>query len=338
MQTQPVASDVSPADLVRQLWTTIRAGLPFLIRLTGVFTAVGLGVALLSGEEFESESRLMPELQAKAAARSQQFGALAELAGIDLGTSLAVEAVRPDLYPDVLSSTPFLLYACNQPVIDSHRKRYVLQDFLLEKEGKTSPSSRIMPSASQPVVQLNKDQEKVLENIKDRLTALLDKKTGIIYIKTTMPDPAVAAQFTQLAVNYLQAYVSSYRTGKVRKSEQFLARRVREAQTRYQQAELAWSRYADQNRFVVTKVADIEGRRLEADYMASQVLYNDLNRQLEQIRLRVQEETPVFQILEPPRVPVKRSAPKRTLLVLGSALLGGIAGVSWLLLRKVFIA
>ncbi len=338
MQTQiPEPEPSSPAELVRQLWTTIRAGLPFLIRLVGVFIVIGLSVAFLSGEEFESESRLMPELQAKAAARSQQFGALAELAGIDLGSSLTVEAVRPDLYPDVLSSTPFLLFACNQPVTDRNRKRYLLQDFLLEKEGKLTPANRILPTMNRPLVQFNKEQENLLKDIKERLTASLDKKSGIIYVKTTMPDPAIAAQFTQLAVTYLQTYVSNYRTGKVRQSERFLARQVREAKARYQQAELAWSMHADQNRFVVTKVADINSRRLEADYIASQTLYNDLNRQLEQTRLRVQEETPIFQVLEPPRVPVKRSSPRRTLLVLGAALLGGIVGISWLLVRKIFV-
>ena len=48
---------------------------------------------------------------------------------------------------------------------------------------------------------------------------------------------------------------------------------------------------------------------------------------LEEARIKLQEETPVVNILEPAAVPDRRSEPKRTQLMIIYTLLGGIVGV-----------
>ena len=46
-------------------------------------------------------------------------------------------------------------------------------------------------------------------------------------------------------------------------------------------------------------------------------VYNTLAQKLEQDKLRVQEETPVYTVIEPATVPLKASSPKKALILVG---------------------
>ena len=50
--------------------------------------------------------------------------------------------------------------------------------------------------------------------------------------------------------------------------------------------------------------------------------------QLEQAKIKVKEETPVFTVLEPVKVPVNKSRPKKLFVVLGSLFIGVIVGIA----------
>ena len=51
-------------------------------------------------------------------------------------------------------------------------------------------------------------------------------------------------------------------------------------------------------------------------------LYSELAKQLEEAKIKIQRETPIFKVLEPAQIPVTRSDPKRSVMVLGYAFLG----------------
>jgi uncharacterized protein involved in exopolysaccharide biosynthesis len=173
---------------------------------------------------------------------------------------------------------------------------------------------------------LTKKQEELSKKVSKRVSATIDKKSGIVTITSQMPDPVVAATTANQTLNYLTTYVTNYRTGKSRKQVQFLSQQVNNARHRYQAAEFALSSYRDRNRSLFLETAKIEEQRLQADYLLAQTVYNDLSKQLEQARIKVQEESPVFQILEPAQVPLLKSGPKRTLIILAFAAIGGILG------------
>ena len=162
----------------------------------------------------------------------------------------------------------------------------------------------------------------------ERVFAEIDKKTGVLTIDAKMPDPVVAATIVQLALDYLTKYISNYRTGKSRQQVMFLTQQVTNARRRYEAAEYTVSAYRDRNRSIFLNTAKIEEQRLQADYLLAQTVYNDLSKQLEQARIKVQEEAPVFQVLEPARVPLQKSEPKRTITAIGFAVFGAIIGLS----------
>jgi uncharacterized protein involved in exopolysaccharide biosynthesis len=326
------------------------------LRWTLVALVIGVAYVASQPNQYTSYVTVMPELQAKGSSGLGNLGALAGLAGISLEAGAGgPDAIRPDLYPNMLQSVPFGLYMLKQPVRVDGRS-YTIESYLNWAEqqgfvnrvskslfgGSSSNDTELAKSAkesvtnpSQPLV-LSMSQEALIYKMTKRVQADIDKKTGVITITAKMPDPVVAATAARLSLDYLTNYVTNYRTGKSRQQVAFLDKQVTGARRRYEAAEYNLSAYRDRNRSVFLNTAKIEEQRLQADYLLAQTVYNDLSKQLEQARIKVQEEAPVFQVLEPARVPVNKSEPKRTITVLGFILFGAIIGlvvffIQWLI-------
>ncbi len=334
-------------DFIKNSWRALLYG-----GLIGL--SLGTLYALSKSNEYKAQITVMPEFQNKASSLSG-LNSLAGLAGIDVGSlSGNIDAIRPDLYPNVSQSTPFGLQMLNQPVYSKlFKKQQPLQEFLISQQLETwrgklgsllnSGSSETEDTNVSEIyhgqVELSKEEEDLIAGLKSRITVTHDKKSGMLTIETQMPDPIVASSIAQSTLNYLTDYVTTYRTEKARKQVDFLTKQVARAKQRYQESEMILSNYRDRNRSLYTNTAKIEEQRIQADFMLAQNLYNDLVKQLELARIRIQEDTPVFKILEPARIPRKKSAPNRTMTVIGFMAVGvvvvlGIQGSSIFLSSK----
>lgn len=312
------------------------------LKIAFLFAVIGVIAALVSPVEFTSEVQVLPELQARSAMNLKRFGALAELAGINLEGVSNTEAVRPDLYPDVLKSTPFMLHLLGQPVHTVDQQRYATLtaflaarsswlDRLLNKEPVAVPKA----GSDRQTLHLTREQELLIKDTKERILSDLDKQSGVIIIKVKMPDAEVAAQVGQIAIDYLTRYVIHYRTEKTREDLKFLSERFREARKRYDRAMVNLSAYKDQHRYMVTQLGTIEERRLQAEFDLAQGLYSNITQQYEQTRIKIQEETPILKVLEPAQVPTKRSEPRRTIMVILYTFIGGFVGIGLTLVRNI---
>lgn len=325
--------EINLADVFVFLKTNLRS-----ILLWGIgFGCIGAGYALILQKEFDANTQLMPELQSNSSlSKMGGLSALAGLAGVDLNQMSSTDAVRPDLYPNIVQTLPFALFMLDQKVyVSEYKKTMGLQEYLEEKnknwfdkwiDNNSNATLLLDPQKLSKAYELTKPQETIVKEIHERILATFDRKTGVITIHTKMPDPVVAATTAQVAVDYLKEYVTSYRTDKARKQVKFLSQQVAEAKKRYQNSEAALAAYRDRNRFLYTESAKVEEQRLQADFMLAQNVYNNLAQQYEQAKIRVEEETPVFKTLDPAAIPLKRSAPKRSLITIGFALFGCLLG------------
>jgi uncharacterized protein involved in exopolysaccharide biosynthesis len=67
--------------------------------------------------------------------------------------------------------------------------------------------------------------------------------------------------------------------------------------------------------------------RLESEYQISFAVFTELAKQLENSRIQVKEETPVFSIIEPISVPIESFKPKRKQILMIWLFLGIILGI-----------
>ena len=309
------------------------------------FALLGVIVALLQQPEYKSEARVMPEMKNGASDLFKRLSSVAGFASIDFDDAEGMEAIRPDLYPNVLQSTPFVLYLIEKPIIISSGETKTVTQLLLPNTGfrvfknrlfssETESTGAPVPKKTAGTVRLTARQQELAEELDTRVSARLDTRSGLITITAQMPDAQAAAAVAQLAMNYLTGYVTNYRTEKARQDLDFYANQLAEAQKRYQKAQLTIFQHNDNNRNLVLQTATMNRQRMLAELTIAQTVYTDLSGQFERAKLKVQEQTPVFKVLEPPKIPLKRTSPKRTLIVLGFAFAGLVLSALWTVIKK----
>lgn len=331
--------EISISDLIGFFWENRQR------IFVGVLIGLLLGAlyAFSKPNIYTAQISVMPEIQAKGAGSLSGLGSLAGLAGINIDNMGSQDAIRPDLYPNVLQSIPFALYLLKQPVYSIKLKKQLPLAAYMDEAGKSWFGTLFAPDKSdeQPVklpinpqlIELTKEQNDHIKGVLANVTGAYDKKTGILTIAATEPEAIIAATTAQNSLNYLTNYITTYRTEKSRRQVEFLRQQAAEAKNRYQAAEYALSNYRDSNRAVYLNTAKLEEQRLQADYLLTQSVYNELSKQLEQAKIKVQEETPVFKTLEPASVPLQKSGPKRTVIMIVGAVVGAVLVLGTQLVR-----
>jgi capsule polysaccharide export protein KpsE/RkpR len=258
------------------------------------------------------------------------------------------EKLTPDLYPNILNSAPFGKHLLTIPVTDKNNvqyktlKAYLLRDstvsffkrfFSSPKEAATPKKIVNSPQLSNIMI-LSGEESGLVRAASSLVFAKVDTKNGIITLESELTDPFVAAILVEASKDYLIKYVEEYRTSKTGEQVTFLEKRMTEAKRRQQHAEYALQSYRDHNRNAYLNVARIEEQRLQAEYTLSQSIYSDLTIKLEQAKIKVKEEKPVFKVLEPSRVPLDKSSPNRPIVAVVFALLGGLFTLIYIVFFK----
>lgn len=175
----------------------------------------------------------------------------------------------------------------------------------------------------------------VIENMRTRISVTLGGSTTVI--STTLPDPKAAALVNVLLVDRIQEYMTDYRVEKARQNLEDVIDQYEDARMRYEEAQMGLAEYQDSNINVRSNIA-----RTREEYLRDQRnlrfnVYNNLAQEVEQARLSLQQEIPVFNILEKPNIPTSPSTGSSDLLLVFSAVFGLFAGAGWVLIQSTSI-
>ena len=154
--------------------------------------------------------------------------------------------------------------------------------------------------------QLTKKQDKIFENLKKRTSIAIDKKTGVITAGITMQDPVISAVVADSLVKKLERFVIDYRTTKAKQDFDFALKMFADSKQKYFDAQQSYARYIDNNKNVVLESVLIEQERLKNEQTLTYSVYSNLAQQVEQARMKVQEQTPCVTVIEPARVPARK--------------------------------
>jgi len=149
-----------------------------------------------------------------------------------------------------------------------------------------------------------------------------------------MPEALPSAQLAQRAQELLQQQITEFKTQKAAANLEFIQQRYYEVQSQYNQTQEALASFSDRNKNVTSAVAQTEFERLRNDYNLAYSIYSEMAKQLEQTKIQVKEDTPVFTVIEPASVPLYKSKPKRTMIMIGFMLIGGVVGCVIIFFRR----
>lgn len=321
-----------------------------------IAAAVGviLGILIILGtpKQYTVNITLSPEMSS-----SKSGSGLASMAASFLGGSIgndSPDALNATLAPDIVASTPFLLELFDARVVSQDKQidttftayldeqksswmGYVLKapgmaisgikSLFSEKKEKTE-------TIQEGTIELNEEDAAKLEGLRQQITAEVDKKTAITTLSVTLQDPKVTATIADSVVSKLQQYITAYRTSKAKEDCLYLEKLYKERQQEYYDAQQRYARYVDANSNVVFQSTLAERERLQNDMNLAYQVYSQVAQQLQVARAKVQEEKPVFAVVEPAVVPLKPSGTSRKVILLGMVFLAVAFTGAWELLGK----
>lgn len=325
----------------------------FVLKACGYAVLIGLVIAFSIPREYTANAMIAPELSDNKTTGG--LSSLAAMAGFNLNATSTADAIYPDLYPDIVTSTPFITGLFNVQVKDLDEEvDTTLYCYLNEHQ--RVPWWTLITSAPFKalgwVISLSTEEEKedaildpfhltkeeadIAKELSERITVSVDKKTGVTTLSVTMQDARISACLTDTVVRRLQDYITEYRTTKARQDFQFQEKLFERKKKEYEKAQENYAKFADANKNIILLSYRAEQERLENEMRLAYQVYTSVAQQLQMAEAKVQEITPVYTIIEPATIPIKASKPRKTLMLLGIVFLTGLCCVSWILFGRDF--
>lgn len=336
--------EIDLIDLGNKLWVKRK----FILKVSLIGLVVGVIIASSIPKEYTTSVILAPE--SKSGSSSGNAGALAAMAGINLGGNTSGGDMAPDLYPNIMGSIPFITGLFDVRVKDADNSIDTTLYSYIKDEQKAAWWSKIMKlpagimgllSSKDTTVtkdtinnfSLTKEQSAILGSLKNRISVTVEKKTGIITLTSTMQSPEISASIADTLTSYLQSYIISYRTQKARKDLAFTERLYQEAKKDYSDSQQRYARYLDENQNVVLASYRVNQEKLQNEMTLAYGVYNQVAQQLQLAKVKVQDITPVYTIIQPATVPLTAAKPNKKMIVLGLVMLA-MVGASVFILGK----
>lgn len=332
--------------LAKVLWDSRR----IVIRIVIVFTFLGILIALFSQKKYTATTTMVPQVN-NPSSRMGGLSSLASLAGFNLDMSIGGNEISPILYPQIVNSISFQLEIMNATYrFDELEKEVSLYDYYLNyyKPGFFSVLKKytiglpgvilkalrgeetIVPASPESgTLRISKDQDEIRKIIEEKLTLNVNDKDGYITLNSQFHQAELSAQIAQKAQKLLQNYITRFKVEKATAQLAFIEDRYNETKIEYENAQSKLAAYRDANRNITSAIAQTEQEKLENENQLAFEVYSELAKQLEQARIQVKEDTPVFSVIEEVMVPVEKSKPKRVMIIVMWSLLGVSIGIGW---------
>ena len=323
-------------------------------KAAGIGLVIGVIVAISIPKQYTVEVALSPEMGNNKGAGLSGLAASFLGSGVTMGDG--TDALNASLSADIVSSTPFLLELSNMKVPVSGSEEISLSSYLNEESSpwwgyvigfpgmviggvkslftENEDESISSDKASRGTIELSKKEFQKIESLKRKIVASVDKKTSMTTVSVTLQSPKVAAVVADSVVKKLQEYIIDYRTSKSKEDCLYLEKLFKERQQEYYAAQKKYADYLDSHDNLILQSVRAEQERLQNDMSLAYQVYSQVASQLQVARAKVQEEKPVFAVVEPAVVPLEPSGTSRKVYVLAFIFLSVCIVISWNLFGK----
>ena len=352
-QTHSEAEDqIDIIALLSKVWV----GRRFIIKSAIIAAVIGVLVAIFTPNTYTASSMFTPNSSGGSSGGSSGLKGLASLAGINIGSSMeGAKEISPMLYGKILESYTFKKELLEAPLKNLEGVTS-LRDFF-EKEASSSsffgtvkgytiglPSKIIgwfksepKESSSQSLEGLNTLTEEEFGYFKaiDAMLSLnINDKDGYLEITATSKLPQLAAQLVKNGENILQNQIIAIKTKSSLELLAYLEEQYTIKNKLLIEAQDNLANFKDRNLNISRSSFSNAQTRLEAELQVATSVFQNVVTQLEQVKLQVAKDTPVFSFLKPVLVPTEKSAPKRSLILIIWLFLGIVISIGYLIARE----
>ena len=313
---------------------------------------LGCVVALTSARIYTVNVTMAPEVSGNSRAASG-LSSITSLLGVgNLAMGGNNDALNITLFPEICSSTSFLSKLFDVKVTPYTSPKDIqsgvkpaepisLYDFMLGKHKpksafalwkeelfKKDKEEELMEDTIMAGSYFNKEQTRVIMALQKSIQANVDKKTGVTSLQIVMSDPKVAQEIADTVCKRLQETVTDYRIKKSEQDYQYYKKLANEAQLAMIEAQAKYAASVDYDRSVILQSVNSEKQRLQQEVTLTQEIYMQMKQGEEMAKARIQEEKPVFVVIQPAVLPLKPSNSRKN-VVLAFTFIGFCLSAGW---------
>lgn len=345
-------NEIDIMEMISKLWKKRT----MIIKWCIVGAVIGLIAGFSIPKTYKAGVTLAPEMQQKT---NNGVSSIASMMGVNLNNS--VDAISVEMFPDVVHSTPFIVELFDLPVtferkdsimtlplveyMKEYQKApwwsYVIQapfkvlgwciDLVTPDEEETIGDGTLNPT------NLPKKERKVVKYFSENIMVTVDKKSFKTEMSLEMQDPLVVAAVMNAVVENLKSYMSEYRTSKARQDADNLEVICEQRKADYYKAQQAYATYLDANKNVIRQSANAERERLQQEMSLAYQVYSQVAQNLEASRIQAEQAKPVFAVIDPVTVPIKKSGPSKAKLLVIFTFLAGCCVAAWVLFGEDYL-
>jgi hypothetical protein len=275
--------------------------------------------------EFESKATLLNEDQESSASGNSSMKDLAIRAV--LGQDEKMDQKKEDLYSLIVYSNPFLLELSHKKIKLNNQNISIYQFFVNKKE-----SISLFDKVTQKIVRKNKekdfysniensinyglnqaftsnaivynlssDDKRIINILKSKIKLIQSGK--LIYITVKMPDANLSAQANKELIELLVKYATRIKLAKQLENISFLEERTKEAWQKYNLSQQRVAGFKDNNYNLIFETIQTKNINYQNDLNLYSSVYNQLFSQLEQAKIQLKKDSPLFTFVEPIYIP-----------------------------------
>ena len=339
--------EIDLMEYARKLWEARI----LLFKVAGIAAIVGVIIALTTPKQYTVNVTLAPESSKAGGGGLSGIASMLGVGNLSMGND--ADALNVSLYPNIVSSTPFILDLMDTPIsiingdeVDTnlvgYLKEYTRSSLigiitslpfkafngvisLFKSDIKENKTEIINP------FKLTKEQSLVVNGLRKLVIANVDKKTGVTTVSVTMQDPLVAAILTDTVIVKLKEHITKYRVSKAENNYQYWKQLNEQRKKEYYKKQKKYAEYVDANKNIVLQSVIIEQERLQNEMNLAYQVYSNVATQLQLASAKVQEAKPVFAVVEPASVPLVPSGTSRKMILVGIVFLAVAGAAAWIL-------
>lgn len=337
-------------------WTRARNNWRGVLRFCTVFGILGIVAAFTTPKTYTVVSSIAPEFTSKSGSSLSSMASMLGLSSM-ISSNLSADAVRPDLYPQLLSSKQFTydlfdtkldipqkngdtLHTTYYEYLNEHQKKslfgtvvsapFTLLGWIRESLAPIDEGDAltVCGSADVEVYKLSNKQERTMKAIHKKIKTSFDKKTYVVTITVKDQNAYVAGIISRTIIDNLTEYITEYRTEKAKKDFEYYTQMHADAEAEYYKAQDEFAGFVDANMGIMRESQMVQKQRLQDEMNLKYQLYVTMSQQMLQAQAQVQQEKPVIAVLEIPTIPTK-GTPSKMSVLFKWIIFGFIVGVFW---------
>ena len=297
----------------------------FILIISFSFALLGVAVAMLSPIKFSSETIFITQNQES---NSSSLSGVASLVGINLGASNFGGEIPSSMYPQVTQSPKFKRLLLNSNIDFDNKinlKQYLIDYYKLNTENDKINSD----------LYVSELENACFEIINEIISVNVNQKDGFITLSSTLPVAEYSAILTKKAKEILQEIIINNKIESANQNLIFSQQQLEEKKLIFDEIQAKLAYFSDSNLNSVNSFVINERDKLEAEFQIINAVVTELSKQVEQVKLQVSKDTPVFSTIQEAVIPNKRTSPKRTQLVIIFGFLGLVISTGFILTKDI---